>query len=278
MKERVFRYGENNRGFGTLSLPKRPENAPIIVMLNAGLLHRVEPFRLNVLASRQLAELGYICARVDLSGKGDTPVRKGLINRESVSLDWRYMKEALERQFGSRNFIIFGLCSGADNGIKLAAEDPAIKGLVLLDAISKKDPGFARRRLIRKLSNINNFKDLPTKLYNLLRRKYSSVNTTIMPTISLRDEPTDIDLQECFSGLLTREGRVLAVFTNHAVTHYNQQGQFCRALSIPGIENICEEVFWPTADHLYRVNIHRERLIKKVCKWADHNRPVFLST
>src|SRR6056297_2984484 len=129
MKERVFRYGEHNRGIGILTLPQNHELSPIIIMLNAGLLHREEPYRLNVLAARLLANSGYICLRVDLSGKGDTPPRENLTNRESVALDWKCISEGLINQFGNRSLIILGLCSGADNGIKIAAQDPSIKGL-----------------------------------------------------------------------------------------------------------------------------------------------------
>ena len=35
MKETVFRYGENNRGFGITTLPEDPDSAPVAVLLNA---------------------------------------------------------------------------------------------------------------------------------------------------------------------------------------------------------------------------------------------------
>ena len=158
IKERVFKYGEHLHGIGVISEPDRTQDSPIVVMLNAGLSPRAEPYRMNVLLGRRLASLGYIALRVDLSGKGDSPARPNLINRESVALDWSHIKAGLEKLYGKRPTVIFGLCSGADNGIKLAVDDADIKGLVLLDPISRQDPGFHRRDLMRKLTNLQKWK------------------------------------------------------------------------------------------------------------------------
>ena len=140
--ERIFTYGEHQHGIGVISEPEDTASSPVVVLLNAGLSHRAEPYRLNVLLGRQLASLGYIALRVDLSGKGDSPARETMSNRESVALDWSYMKKSLEKRYGPRSMLIFGLCSGADNGIKLCAQDSAIKGLILLDPVSRPDAGL----------------------------------------------------------------------------------------------------------------------------------------
>ncbi|GAA0839815.1 hypothetical protein GCM10009113_03890 [Marinobacter szutsaonensis] len=152
IREQVFTYGEYQHGIGVLSEPEDTADSPIVVLLNAGLSHRAEPYRLNVLLGRKLAEQGYIALRVDLSGKGDSPARPTMTNRESVALDWSYIRKSLDKLYGPRTLLIFGLCSGADNGIKLCAEDPDIKGLILLDPVSRQDPGFSKRDFLRKKS------------------------------------------------------------------------------------------------------------------------------
>lgn len=271
MKERVFRYGENNRGLGMLTLPIQSDVAPIVVMLNAGLLHRAEPYRLNVEACRLLSEIGYISLRVDISGKGDTPPRENLTNRDSVTLDWKFIKKALEQEFGKRNIIIFGLCSGADNGIKLAAIDEDVVGLILLDPISRQDAGFARRCLINKITNAYKWVSLPRSLYKKIARKFGSNTGGSMSPTALRDEPYESDMQQCFEGLVARKGRILAVFTGHALTHYNQKGQFCRAMNIGGLDSICQEVFWPNASHLYLLQVHRDKLLNRLKDWGTQH-------
>lgn len=275
MKEEAFQYGENKRGFGVITLPNQTQSAPIVVYLNAGLLHREEPYRLNVLAARMLAELGYIGLRVDLSGKGDTPAREGLVNRESVATDWKFIKEALELRFGKRPIIIMGLCSGADNGIKIAAFDSSVTGLILLDPISPKDEGFKTRTLINKLTNPYKWLALPFILMRKLNNKLS--NTEDNEETSLRDEPTMEDMVACFRHLVAIQGRVIAFYTNHALTHYNQQGQFTRVMGIPGLDAICQEFYWPHIKHLYPVQTHREQLLAQIQQWGKENLAHFKS-
>lgn len=271
MKEHAFRYGENNQGLGILTLPDDPANAPVVVMLNAGLSYRAEPCRLNVLAGRLLAEIGYICLRVDLSGKGDSPARENISNRESVALDWYYMKKALYHEFGDRTFLIFGLCSGADNGVKIAAEDTSVKGLILLDPISKKDSGFAKRDFINKVTNIEKLKDLHNILYRRLKTKLSNNDAPSISPTSLRDIPTDADMLQGYGNLVASGGRILAVFTGQALYQYNEQGQFCRAMGVEGLEQITEEVFWPHAEHIYPVQTHRDQLLQKIATWGGRH-------
>jgi hypothetical protein len=269
MKERVFRYGENNRGLGMLTVPDIITGAPVVVMLNAGLLHRAEPYRLNVLACRRLAEIGYICLRVDLAGKGDTPARKGFANRESVDLDWRYIKQALEQQFGKRFILIMGICSGADNGIKIAAQDTDVKGLILMDVVSKKDRGFARRNLANKFFNFYNWTKIPRKIIQIINNLFRGKEPELDNDINLRDEPNDQDLWQCCTNLTALDGRILAVFTSYTLSYYNKKGQFSRTMEVPGLEQICEEIFWPNVDHTFKIEAHRDRLLALISKWCE---------
>ncbi len=269
IKEQIFTYGEHQHGLGIVSEPEDTQSCPIIVMLNAGLSHRAEPYRLNVLLGRRLAELGYIALRVDLSGKGDSPARENLTNRESVALDWSFIKKALERLYGARPILIFGLCSGADNGIKICAQDPAVKGLVLLDPVSRQDSQFFNRDLYRKLTNPNKWLNIHKILGRRLARQKAKDDIDGGSTIKLRDEPNAADMDQCFDGLLRKNGRVLAIFTSQALTHYNKQGQFSSAMNITGLARVVEEVFIPNAKHLYPIEAHRTKLINIIAVWAE---------
>ncbi len=267
IQEKPLHYGEGGRGLAMLTLPEQMEGAPVVFLFNAGLLHRAEPYRLNVLAARRLAKAGYICVRLDLSGKGDTPPRDGLTNRESVALDWKHLSDAVERQYGSRSFLLLGLCSGADNGIKLAALDRRIRGLILLDAESPRDNGFARRRLLKRLMSRRTWLRLPVIVLNRLKRK----SGTARPNLGLRDLPRSDDLETCVKNLVELNGRVLAVFTSHAVQSYNEVGQFARAIGIAGFDQLCVEHFWPDTEHLYPVEAHRVRLLNLIEGWGKQH-------
>ena len=269
MKEEVFRYGENNRGFGMVSLPADLDNAPVVVAFNAGLIHREGPYRLNVHLCRTLADCGFIAIRIDLSGKGDTPAREGLTNRESVALDWKYIKESINDRFGKRSLTLMGLCSGADNAIKVTAEENDVRGLILLDPVSSTDAGFERRVLKGKLTNIHKWLNLPANLWRRFRRRIGRETDPYAHVLGLRDEPTSEDTQRCFAHIVNNHGRVLAIFTSQQAERYNQEGQFARAMDIAGFDRCCEEVFWPQVEHLYPVQVHRERLVEKIRDWAQ---------
>ncbi len=267
IQEKPLRYGEGGRGFAMVTLPEKPETAPIVVMLNPGVLHRAEPYRLNVLAARRLAALGYLCVRMDLSGKGDTPPREGLSNRESVALDWKYLCEALERQFGPRPLVIMGLCSGADNGIKLSASDLRIRGLMLFDVRSPRDRGFLYRYLKSRVWDRRRWARVAGRLIRRLGLGAATPAGT-SPDLGLRDLPRPDDLKRCVMSLVETDGRLLMVFTGDVYDCYNLEGQFAKSLGIPGLEKICREYYWPDAQHLYPVESHRQRLLNAIESWA----------
>ncbi|MEP4546051.1 MAG: hypothetical protein ABJ000_07715 [Saccharospirillum sp.] len=271
IKEKIFTYGEHQHGIGVVSEPDDTSTSPVVVLLNAGLSHRAEPYRLNVLLARRLAALGYIALRVDLSGKGDSPTRESMSNRESVSLDWTYMKQSLEILYGPRTVLMFGLCSGADNGIKLCAQDPDIKGLILLDPVSRQDPGFARRDLLRKLTNLSKWQNIHKILLRRFKQSTNKESSLLDSPMDLRDEPNDEDMDQCLSGIVKKDGRVLALFTSQTLYHYNKCGQFASAMGIDGLTPVTEEFFWPNAKHIYPVEMHRNRLIETVADWADRH-------
>jgi pimeloyl-ACP methyl ester carboxylesterase len=239
-------------------------------MLNAGLLHRAEPYRLNVLAARRLAAIGYLCVRVDLSGKGDTPPRESLTNRESVALDWKFLCEALESQFGPRPLLILGLCSGADNGIKLSALDLRIRGLILLDARSPPDRGFRYRFLMSRVWDWHRWARLSARLLRHFCLGTAAPAGT-SSDFNLRDLPQPDDLDRCIKNLIENDGRLLMFFTRYADDYYNREGQFVKSLGVPGLRKICREHYWPDAQHLYSVEAHRQRLLSVIEGWAtDH--------
>lgn len=276
-QEEFFLYGDNGSGFGITTLPACGDStvlsdAPIVVLLNAGLLHRSEPYRLNTLAARRIAGLGYISIRIDLAGKGDSKSRDRCTNRESVAIDWTNIKRAIESKFGPRVIIIMGLCSGADNAIKLSVKDQDIRGMILLDPISIHDKNFEKRKILQKLSKLNTWLTIPSKLFNKIRPQKTNLELPLM----LRDIPTVEELIGSMRAMVERKGRALAIFTGFAATEYNAEGQLAWALKIPQLDQHCEEVFWPGATHLYSVQFYRDRLINKIETWCSENKKYFM--
>ncbi|HEY5972738.1 MAG TPA: hypothetical protein VIT22_12400, partial [Pseudoxanthomonas sp.] len=62
---------DGGRSFGLLNRASGTARGTTVVLLNAGLIHRVGPFRLYVRLARELAESGFDVLRFDLPGIGD---------------------------------------------------------------------------------------------------------------------------------------------------------------------------------------------------------------
>src|SRR5690606_23478543 len=101
---------------------------------NAGILHRIGPNRLHVRLARRLARAGVTSLRLDLPGLGDsrtlgTSASVAEQNQRAVSA----ALDALEGRGVAHRFVLFGLCSGADDASRCACADPRIVGMCLID-------------------------------------------------------------------------------------------------------------------------------------------------
>src|SRR5262245_18911200 len=71
LRDEVVRFGSVEELVGILSHPAAPAQTAVL-LLNAGVLHRIGPHRLHVTLARRLAELGFPALRLDLGGIGDS--------------------------------------------------------------------------------------------------------------------------------------------------------------------------------------------------------------
>lgn len=170
MNEVIQRFGPEQNLMGVLT-PAVGAPRPLgIVLLNAGVLHRIGPGRLNVRIARHLAQHGYTTVRFDLSGLGDsrTP-RAAAPHREQAVADIRAVMDDLERAQGLSSFALWGICSGAENGYATALRDDRVAGLFMLDGYAyptMKGLAIDYAARLRALS----FEKLERRLRRLLER------------------------------------------------------------------------------------------------------------
>lgn len=148
-------FGPEKNLFGMLTQPQARSSGVGILLLNTGVNHRIGPHRINVKIARRLALSGVTSLRFDLSGIGDSiasssakPFREQTIDDMKAALDH------LQERCGIRSFLVYGVCSGADNALRLALNDPRISGLMAFDG-----PSFLTRpaRIERKLRRMAAF-------------------------------------------------------------------------------------------------------------------------
>src|SRR3546814_555978 len=127
--------------------PATARLAPVtLVLLNAGLTHRVGPFRGYVGIARYLATRGVDVFRFDLPRVGDGPAA-GV----SVGAMVAATLDTLEREAGARCFVIGGICSAADMAWHIAQDDPRIAGVWLLDGFAHRGRWFRLARVRKAL-------------------------------------------------------------------------------------------------------------------------------
>lgn len=274
LTEEPLQFGEGGRLLGILTSssisPFKAQDLPVFVFLSAGLLHRVGPHGLHVRLSRELAQMGFRSLRVDLAGTGDSPASPGLTNQQSVAADFAEILAVLESRLGRLPLVLAGLCSGADNAIRLTLKEPRVVGMVLLDPVCFLDRGFRLRVAVARYTN-------PARHIVWLKRRFKSLtrprgkkqeNHEFVDPLSLRDLPTREQMRASFESIREREGRVLSVFTDYAHGYYNKSGQLRRVLGVHGYRQFCRELYWPHVDHTYRLELHRRRVIEEIKTWA----------
>ncbi|MFN8008651.1 MAG: alpha/beta fold hydrolase [Terriglobia bacterium] len=141
IKEDSVQFGEGKLLVGTLSTPVRPKsngNVPAVVILNAGFLHRVGPNRLHVKMARSLALEGFTVLRFDFSGVGDSEARRDSVSYErSTLLEVTDAMNFLHETYGAREFVLLGICSGADGAFRVACQDHRVIGGVFINSFTR---------------------------------------------------------------------------------------------------------------------------------------------
>ena len=137
--EEAIVFGTNARLVGIVTAPSAAvagRERTGVILLNAGVVHRVGPGRLYVTLARRLSRCGFTTLRFDHSGIGDSPSRDDQLNFDQSSvaetvdaMNWLASKRGCEA------FVLVGLCSGTLTAFRVAQADSRVTSLVLLTAL-----------------------------------------------------------------------------------------------------------------------------------------------
>jgi hypothetical protein len=137
MREEALLFGNTTSLVGIITDPPeeiRANDLPAVVLLNAGVLHRVGPNRLYVKIARHLAAMGFVVLRFDFSGIGDSKAREDNLPFEKSSvIETQEAMNYLHMARGSERFVLIGLCLGATISFRTACCDPRVVGAVLIN-------------------------------------------------------------------------------------------------------------------------------------------------
>ena len=270
--ETIARIGADERLLGVVTLPaQRRADAPACLLMNAGVVHRIGPHRINVKIARALAALGIASIRIDLSGLGDSPPATGGVHSGTQTvLDLQAAMDHMEKTLGIRRFIVFGLCSGSVHAYWLAQKDERIAGVVMFD--SYVFPTF-KTHVLRRWSRFRT-----QSWISLARKPLAWLRRT--PRVEQRAEgeestdphmkyPTRADFARVLNALTERGTAVYLYYSASFLEKFNYHGQMR--------DNFCREPFMARIrydyetdmDHTLTTQHSQRKVVASVLDWAQ---------
>ncbi|MGN6153374.1 MAG: serine aminopeptidase domain-containing protein [Lysobacteraceae bacterium] len=246
--------------------PPAPRAVPDVLLVNAGVIHRIGPHRLHVRLARRLAETGHRALRLDLSGIGDSgPIPDRLDFRTSAVAD---LRAALDNVTASAQptagAIVFGLCSGADNALAAAAADPRIVGLVLVDPPAYATPQARRRVLRARLGDPRFWATLPARIARRLRQRRPAAGDA--EGEGSRQPPPQAEYGRQLRALADRGVRVLAVYTAAQGVRFNHPDPLFEAF--PDLRGRIDVRLFDAANHTFTPLAQQAALIDTIADWC----------
>lgn len=247
---------------------------PAVVLLNAGFLHRVGPNRMNTTLARMLSSAGYISLRLDLSGLGDSMSQSASANdSEIVYRDLDRAMSYLTCQYGIDQFVLVGLCSGANDTAQVAISDERIVGLVNIDGT-----GYRTRRfyinhfflhLLRRVGQPERWRRLYERYNDNIKRR--AVGESVAGSILMNTAAyTDWTLEQAglhFERLAERGVRMHFIYTGGVSGFYNYRRQFWDMFRDFDFKGMASSSYYPSTDHLNMLEHHRLEVQQNIVDW-----------
>lgn len=267
MNERPLYFGTGRNLLGVLTIPEHPEpGAPAVVLLNAGLLHRVGPNRLHVDLARRLAARGISCLRFDMSGVGDSELQGGgMLDIERTRSETIDAMDALHEMLGTERFVLIGLCTGAFNAFRAALVDERVSGCVLLDGYGYPTLRSRFHHYRRRVFELDRWSRFISRKLGRGRATNRSDDTDLV-VFENEVVPKERFGRE-LSTLIQRNVRLLFVYTALGPLSYYYAEQLQDAFPKIDLERSATVLFYPDADHTFTLPGNRNRLLDEIEAW-----------
>ncbi|TWU48323.1 serine aminopeptidase domain-containing protein [Rubripirellula reticaptiva] len=222
-----------------------------VVMVTPGMLHHSGPFRLHVDLANELSTIGIPSLRFDLSGIGES-LGVGVTGR-SIDRAANEIAQAIDwilKHTKSRQVVLFGLCSGADDSVHAALSDERVVGVIAMDGCGYRTPGFHVHRFIgHTLPRILR----PSKWMKLVKRigvDDNEISSSLQPGTDVREFPSrDQSVQE-LKQLARRKVQMHFVYTGGVGEYFNYAGQFTEMFPELAGEPYVSSHYFAAMDHV----------------------------
>jgi dienelactone hydrolase len=288
MKEKPFLFGEHKSMLGIWTEPPSPAMAagrPAVILLNAGVVHRIGPYRKSVKIARRLAAEGFLVMRFDLAGIGDSEPRRDALSFEEGAIS--DVKEAMDHLQKTRHidkFVLMGLCSGADNSYQTTYRDPRVVGALMMDGYSYRTPEFHARYFVKRARKVPSWRALAGRKLKALERRVRDYLDRAKddgsggeeePPIAqgepvrqyVREFPPKERLASEMLELVGRGVRLHFVYSSGMREYYNYERQFMDSFRGVDFKGMVTSEFFAEADHTFTEIKSQEDLVDAIVRW-----------
>ena len=261
-------FGELDHLLGVVNNPSNRQEDTGVILLTAGMLHHVGPFRMYVNLARQLEQRGFPSFRFDLSGIGESlAVASQGTSLQRAANETRQAMDLLQDNYGVQRFILFGLCSGADDGFYTALGEERVSGVVLLDGCGYRTAGYYKHRLLTRYFQ---------RVRSLAWWKQKVGRSTEAPTSlqigsDIREFPKRDIAAKQLQSLVDRGTKLHFIYTGGVADYYNYKAQFKEMFHDVEFRGQVSSRFFPEMDHVAILCEDRALLVDEISNWVDHH-------
>lgn len=276
MKELSEAFGSERHLVGTVTLPAEAGATRIgFVIVNAGVIHRIGPHRWHVKLARHMAGLGFPSIRFDPAGLGDSRVPRDATSfKEQAVRDVRDAMDHLQQVAGVSEFIVGGICSGAENGFNTALTDPRIVGLWMLDGFAFPTARTRWRRYTLKLHGMSVTQiaaGVVRKLAALAGRGVGGSPAAELPQASQKvgGSPPAEEFAGKLQAIVDRRVPVYILYSGSIVHLFNYADQLNERFAGRPFLRAIEVLYRPDIDHTVTTRACQAELTRLLAQWTQ---------
>ncbi|MEJ8813619.1 alpha/beta fold hydrolase [Variovorax ureilyticus] len=252
-KETPVQFGPDGTLIGIVTTPSEGTMEPVgCLLLNMGATHRIGPRRINVKLARRLASLGISTVRMDLAGLGDSRAASSSEHfRTQAVLDMQAALNLMGTMLGIRRFVVIGLCSGAANGLALAAADARVVGVLMFDGYSFLGRRALWERSFRRALAAATNPVMIEKTGRWLHRKFSAKAAAALAPDMFEPEPPHVvaaNFRRAMTQTVERNVAILFLYSGTLHVTDRNRDQLGDFVNEPFAKHI-EYMFDPAIDH-----------------------------
>lgn len=277
-------FGRNRSLVGSVCMPVGgpQDSRPFVLFLSSGIIHRAGPNRMYVRIARALASAGITSLRFDLSGIGDSVLpagAPGMSTQQRAEVDIDDALGFMRERYEVERFVVVGLCSGADHGLRTMARGVDVVGAVLLDLNADRTFGFYVRYYSHRVLRLQAWLNILTGRHPIIRvlrgrimRSQASgpagLDGQDAPSLALDSWLPNHLMRDHLERVIAREGKLLCIFTA-GLMQYNYRNQFLELFPNLNFRDCLTLEYYADADHTFSSPSLQERLVKVIVDWLS---------